>query len=112
MTQELGCTEYQAIIGLSAYVISYAITPLFTSAFSEEFGRQPLYWGSVILFCSMHIMIALQVLNFLSEPGANHPSILRAWDSQGPEYQRYRGCKGVTRRGWLDRYDHGRWDDS
>ncbi|TEB30611.1 MFS general substrate transporter [Coprinellus micaceus] len=62
MTQELGCTESQAIIGLSAYVISYAITPLFTSAFSEEFGRQPLYWGSVILAPNINVIAVARVL--------------------------------------------------
>ncbi|KAJ3525742.1 hypothetical protein NMY22_g10449 [Coprinellus aureogranulatus] len=59
MSRDIGCSESQAVVGLSAYVIAYGVTPLFTSAFSEEFGRHPLYWVSVTVFLVMHVMIAL-----------------------------------------------------
>ncbi|KAJ3549604.1 hypothetical protein NMY22_g823 [Coprinellus aureogranulatus] len=59
MSRDIGCSESQAVVGLSAYVIAYGVTPLFTSAFSEEFGRHPLYWASVTVFLVMHVMIAL-----------------------------------------------------
>jgi predicted MFS family arabinose efflux permease len=59
MMRDLGLTYTQAVVGLSTYVFAYALTPLFTSAFSEEFGRQPLYVVSVVVFLLMHVMIAL-----------------------------------------------------
>ena len=43
MTKDLNCTEFQATIGLSMYTLGFAVTPLVTASFSEEFGRQPLY---------------------------------------------------------------------
>ncbi|KAJ2923131.1 hypothetical protein H1R20_g13963, partial [Candolleomyces eurysporus] len=59
MMRDLNFTYTQAIVGLSTYLLAFAVTPLFTSAFSEEFGRQPLYIVSVALFLLMHVMIAL-----------------------------------------------------
>ncbi|RXW24504.1 hypothetical protein EST38_g1364 [Candolleomyces aberdarensis] len=59
MMRDLSLTYTQAIVGLSTYLLAFAVTPLFTSAFSEEFGRQPLYIVSVALFSLMHVMIAL-----------------------------------------------------
>ncbi|KAJ2917092.1 hypothetical protein MD484_g3304, partial [Candolleomyces efflorescens] len=59
MMRDLNLTYTQAVVGLSTYVLAFAITPLFTSAFSEEFGRQPLYVVSVVVFLLMHVMIAL-----------------------------------------------------
>ncbi|KAF9461092.1 major facilitator superfamily domain-containing protein [Collybia nuda] len=43
MIPELNCTEYQATLGLSI----------------EEFGRQPLYIVSTIVYMLMHLMMAL-----------------------------------------------------
>lgn len=59
MINDLNCTEYQATIGLSVYTLGFAIVPLLTASFSEEFGRQPLYAVSVTGFTLMHMMIAL-----------------------------------------------------
>ncbi|KAJ3518374.1 hypothetical protein NMY22_g13711 [Coprinellus aureogranulatus] len=59
MTRDIGCTESQAAVGLTVYIVAYGVTPLFTSALSEEFGRQPLYWTSIIVFLLMHVMVAL-----------------------------------------------------
>ncbi|KAJ2924709.1 hypothetical protein H1R20_g12373, partial [Candolleomyces eurysporus] len=59
MMRDLDLTYTQAVVGLSTYVLAFALTPLFTSAFSEEFGRQPLYVVSVVVFLLMHVMIAL-----------------------------------------------------
>jgi predicted MFS family arabinose efflux permease len=59
MIKDLNCTEYQATIGLSVYTLGFAIVPLVTASFSEEFGRQPLYAVSVTGFTFMHMMIAL-----------------------------------------------------
>lgn len=59
MMKDLNCTSSQAVIGLTTYVVAFGVTPLFTSAFSEEFGRQPMYWVSVIVFLAMYVMVAL-----------------------------------------------------
>ena len=59
MTRDLNCTEFQATVGLSMYTLGFAITPLVTASFSEEFGRQPLYIVSSIIFALMHLMVAL-----------------------------------------------------
>lgn len=59
MTKDLGCTTPEAVLGLSVYIIAFAVTPLFTAAFSEEVGRQPLYYVSIAVFALMHVMVAL-----------------------------------------------------
>ncbi|GJE93234.1 MFS general substrate transporter [Phanerochaete sordida] len=59
MIKDLNCTQFQATIGLSMYTLGFAITPLVTASFSEEFGRQPLYVVSAIGFGLMHLMVAL-----------------------------------------------------
>ena len=59
MIRDLNCTHFQATIGLSMYTLGFAITPLFTAAFSEEFGRQPLYLVTCFAFAMMHLMVAL-----------------------------------------------------
>ena len=61
MIRDLHCTEYQATIGLSVYLLSYGLTPLVMASFSEEFGRQPLYIGSGFGFLLMAPIIALYV---------------------------------------------------
>ncbi|EKM50095.1 uncharacterized protein PHACADRAFT_264625 [Phanerochaete carnosa HHB-10118-sp] len=73
MIVDLNCTQFQATIGLSMYTLGFAITPLVTASFSEEFGRQPLYIVSSIGFTLMHLIIALannihtvQIARFLS----------------------------------------------
>ncbi|KAJ7223281.1 MFS general substrate transporter [Mycena pura] len=43
MMRELRCTEEQAALGISTFCLGFALVPLLTSAFSEEFGRRPLY---------------------------------------------------------------------
>ena len=59
MERDLNCTEFEATIGLSMYTLGFAITPLVTASFSEEFGRQPLYVVSCFGFAMMHVMVAL-----------------------------------------------------
>ncbi len=59
MTRDLNCTRFQATIGLSTYTLGFGIVPIFTAAFSEEFGRQPLYIVSAGGFFVMYIMVAL-----------------------------------------------------
>ncbi|EAU90060.1 multidrug transporter [Coprinopsis cinerea okayama7 len=59
MMRDLDCTRLEAVLGLSTYVIAFGIFPLLTSAFSEEFGRQPLYFCSLAVFLLMHVAVAL-----------------------------------------------------
>ncbi|GJE99244.1 MFS general substrate transporter [Phanerochaete sordida] len=59
MVRDLGCTEFEATVGLSLYTLGFALTPLVTASFSEEFGRQPLYVVSAVGFGMMHLMVAL-----------------------------------------------------
>ncbi|KAF8884049.1 MFS polyamine transporter [Gymnopilus junonius] len=59
MTRDLNATNFQASIGLSVYALGFGIVPLVTASFSEEFGRQPLYIVSGIVFLLMYMMIAL-----------------------------------------------------
>ncbi|KXN87633.1 Polyamine transporter 4 [Leucoagaricus sp. SymC.cos] len=59
MMRDLNCTEFQATVGLSVYPLGFAVVPMFTAAFSEEFGRRPLYIVTSIGFACMFILIAL-----------------------------------------------------
>ncbi|KAH9849849.1 MFS general substrate transporter [Lenzites betulinus] len=59
MIRDLNATQFQATIGLSMYTLGFAVVPLFSASFSEEFGRQPLYFFSGIGCLLMHLMIAL-----------------------------------------------------
>ena len=59
MTWDLNCTDFQATIGFSVFALGFALTPLFTAPFSEEFGRRPLYLVSGVGFLAMHTLIAV-----------------------------------------------------
>jgi MFS family permease len=59
MTRDLNCTTFQANIGVAMYPLGFSLVPLVSASFSEEFGRQPLYLGSIILFALSHVMVAL-----------------------------------------------------
>jgi predicted MFS family arabinose efflux permease len=61
MIHDLNCTEFQATTGLSGFALGFALVPLVTASFSEEFGRHPLYLGSVLGFMLTHLMVALYV---------------------------------------------------
>jgi len=65
MTRDLNCTTFQATLGLSVYCLGFGVFPLVTSAFSEEFGRRPLYCASVVGLLLMHLMAALYVVSML-----------------------------------------------
>ncbi|KAJ3922465.1 MFS polyamine transporter [Lentinula edodes] len=59
MMVDLNCTEFQATVGLSLYALGFGIVPLVTASFSEEVGRQPLYYISATGVLLMYIAIAL-----------------------------------------------------
>ncbi|KAF7344296.1 MFS general substrate transporter [Mycena venus] len=58
MMRELRCTQEQAALGISMFCVGFAIVPLFTSAFSEEFGRRPLFVICTIVFTAMYVVQA------------------------------------------------------
>lgn len=57
------------IVPHSMYCLGFGVVPLFTAAFSEEFGRRPLFIVSSVIFALMHLMIALWVSHLLLEFG-------------------------------------------
>ncbi|KAI0369756.1 MFS general substrate transporter [Pilatotrama ljubarskyi] len=59
MIRDLNATQFQATIGLSMYTLGFALVPLVSASFSEEFGRQPLYLFSGLGCLLMHLMTAL-----------------------------------------------------
>ncbi|KAL0953642.1 hypothetical protein HGRIS_004846 [Hohenbuehelia grisea] len=59
MISDLDCSEFQATLGLSVYPLGFGIIPLVSASFSEEFGRQPLYLASTLIFGLMYLVIAL-----------------------------------------------------
>jgi MFS family permease len=76
MIKDLNCTTEQASTALrsvkvlicykitirhvfSVYPLGFGVVPLFTAAFSEEFGRRPLFMVSGVIFALMHLMTAL-----------------------------------------------------
>ncbi|CCM02601.1 uncharacterized protein FIBRA_04704 [Fibroporia radiculosa] len=59
MERDLNCTEFQATLGISLYALGFGIVPLVTASFSEEFGRQPLYFFSGIGFFLFTVAAAL-----------------------------------------------------
>ncbi|KAJ7505983.1 MFS general substrate transporter [Mycena galericulata] len=58
MMRELRCTEEQADLGISMFCLGFALVPLLTSAFSEEFGRRPLFIVCTIVFTAMYVVQA------------------------------------------------------
>ena len=61
MTRDLNATQFQATVGLAMYTLGFALLPLVTTSFSEEFGRQPIYLVTGAGCLLMHMMTALCV---------------------------------------------------
>ena len=59
MTRDLHATQFEATLGLSTWALALALVPLWSTSFSEEFGRQPIYIVSGIGSVLMHVMVAL-----------------------------------------------------
>ncbi|KAG9311883.1 major facilitator superfamily domain-containing protein [Chiua virens] len=59
LRRELDCTDLQAALGLGLYAFGFGVVPLFTSSFSEEVGRRPVYIFSSIMFALTQVMVAL-----------------------------------------------------
>ncbi|KAG1738858.1 major facilitator superfamily domain-containing protein [Suillus paluster] len=59
MIRDLDCTSFQASVGLGTYALGFAVAPLVTSSFSEEFGRFRFYIVSSFMFMLTEVMVAL-----------------------------------------------------
>ena len=97
MIRDLHCTEFQATIGLSAFTFGFAVVPLVTASFSEEFGRLPLYIVSGIGFSLMYAMIALYDEFLLPYGSYDSPSL----SIQGKKYPDGHCCTLFTRCVWV-----------
>ncbi|KAJ7723805.1 MFS general substrate transporter [Mycena metata] len=58
MMRELRCSHEQAALGISMFCLGFGLVPLLTSAFSEEFGRRPLYVVCIVGFTAMYVVQA------------------------------------------------------
>ncbi|KAK7060038.1 MFS general substrate transporter [Favolaschia claudopus] len=58
MMRELNCSEMEAALGIAMFCLGFALVPLLTSAFSEEFGRRPLFVVCTIVFTAMYVVQA------------------------------------------------------
>ena len=81
MERDLNATHFQATVGLAMFILGLGLLPLVSTSFSEEFGRQPLYIGSVIGCLLSHVMAALYVyhnifryIRMASRPTSNQAS--------------------------------------
>ncbi|KAF9517815.1 hypothetical protein BS47DRAFT_1371244 [Hydnum rufescens UP504] len=59
MQRDLNTTVFQATLGLTTFIIGFAVSPLVLSSFSEEFGRRPMYLVTSAFFCVFFIPAAL-----------------------------------------------------
>jgi MFS family permease len=59
MIPDLGCTAFQANIGLAVFALGFGTIPLVTAAVSEEVGRQPVYLTSAAGLTLTHVGMAL-----------------------------------------------------
>ncbi|KIM52403.1 hypothetical protein SCLCIDRAFT_18159 [Scleroderma citrinum Foug A] len=59
MTKELKCSDIDLALGLGLYPAGFGVAPLFTSPFSEEVGRRPVYIFSSITYTLTGVMVAL-----------------------------------------------------
>ncbi|KAG6901284.1 hypothetical protein C0995_014252 [Termitomyces sp. Mi166 len=59
MIGDLKCSQFQALIALGVFPLGFGVIPLITAPFSEDFGRQPIYFFSSIGFALMVVMAAL-----------------------------------------------------
>ncbi|KAH8831524.1 major facilitator superfamily domain-containing protein [Flagelloscypha sp. PMI_526] len=58
MVEDLSCSKSLVILAFAIFNLGFALTPLVTAAFSEEFGRNTLYFVSHVGFMLMFVMIA------------------------------------------------------
>jgi MFS family permease len=63
LTRDLSTSQFEATVGFSMYTLGFAVVPLVTASFSEEFGRRPLYLVSGLGFGLMCLMIAEYVFD-------------------------------------------------
>jgi MFS family permease len=61
MQRDLHASAIQIDAIISAYALGFAVTPLVTASFSEEFGRRPLYIATAFINFMMCTAMALYV---------------------------------------------------
>lgn len=63
MMRDLNCTQFQATIALCVYALGYAVVPLFSTAFSEEVGRRPVYLVTAFVSVLCYVLTAMFVFD-------------------------------------------------
>ncbi|KAF8141955.1 major facilitator superfamily domain-containing protein [Boletus edulis] len=59
MVHDLHCTQFQATIALCVYPLGFALVPLFSTAFSEEVGRKPIYLVTAFASVLCYVLAAM-----------------------------------------------------
>ena len=59
MVEDLNSTEFLGEVALGMYIIGYSLSPIFLAPFSEELGRQVMYYISYSIYVLMFIPLAL-----------------------------------------------------
>ncbi|KIK93695.1 hypothetical protein PAXRUDRAFT_144509 [Paxillus rubicundulus Ve08.2h10] len=59
MMRDLHCTQFQATVALCIYPLGFALVPLFSTAFSEEVGRRPIYLVTAFVSVLCYILAAM-----------------------------------------------------
>ena len=62
MVRDLHCTRFQATVALCVYPLGFALVPLFSTAFSEEVGRRPIYLVTALASVLCYVFAAMFVL--------------------------------------------------
>ncbi|KAG6374745.1 major facilitator superfamily domain-containing protein [Boletus reticuloceps] len=62
MVRDLHCTQFQATVALCVYPLGFALVPLFSTAFSEEVGRRPIYLVTAFASVLCYVLAAMFVL--------------------------------------------------
>ncbi|KIJ65179.1 hypothetical protein HYDPIDRAFT_167441 [Hydnomerulius pinastri MD-312] len=59
MSRDLNCSQFQATIALCVYPLGFALVPLFSTAFSEEVGRRPIYLLTAFVSVLCYVLAAM-----------------------------------------------------
>ncbi|KAJ7581004.1 MFS general substrate transporter [Mycena floridula] len=56
---DLGISQEIAVLGISLYVLGFAVGPLLFAPLSEMIGRRPVAIGTLALYTPLHVLVAL-----------------------------------------------------
>jgi len=59
IAEEFGCSTVVSTLGISTFLLGFAISPLFFAPLSEVFGRKPIYRLTLLLFLLFNLGCAL-----------------------------------------------------